>query len=188
MIFGTSVGVNQAAPLIIQIKGTSINKTSSYKYLGTHLDSTLALNGKFNSKAQFQITIAVKTSLKSECKSRKNDLHEYCHFSVYIQWNCKSKSIGERHQENLIEFMNEVLVSSPKPIQTNTMKLTLIMTYVKCHACQIVRASITRQLPAPMTNCFELLSHSKSIRNNKLSIALPRARTRAAQNGFIIKT
>ena len=84
MIFGTSVCVNKAAPLIIQIKGTSINKTSSYKYLGAHLDSTLALNGKFNSKAQFQITIAVKTSLKSKCKSRKNDLHEYCHFSVYI--------------------------------------------------------------------------------------------------------
>ena len=58
------------------------------------------------------------------------------------------------------------------------------MTYVKHHTCQIVRASITRQLPAPMTNCFELLSHSKSIRNNKLSIALPRARTKAAQNGF----
>ena len=58
------------------------------------------------------------------------------------------------------------------------------MTYVKRHACQIVRASITRQLPAPMTNCFELLSHSKLTRNNKLSIALPRARTKAAQNRF----
>ena len=31
---------------------------------------------------------------------------------------------------------------------------------------------------------FELLSHSKSTRNNKLSVALPRVRTKAAQNGF----
>ena len=68
--------------------------------------------------------------------------------------------------------------------KTNTVKLTPIMTYVKRHACQIVRTSITRQLPAPMTNYFELLSHSKSTRNNKLSIALPRVRTKAAQNGF----
>ena len=35
-----------------------------------------------------------------------------------------------------------------------------------------------------MTDHFKLLSHSKSTRNNKLSIALPRVRTKAAQNGF----
>ena len=58
------------------------------------------------------------------------------------------------------------------------------MNYVKHHACQIVRTSITRQLPAPMTNYFELLSHSKSTRNNKLLIALPRVRTKEAKNGF----
>ena len=50
MTFGTSIRVKKAAPLNIQIKGTSINQTSSYKYLGTHLDSTLALTGNFNSK------------------------------------------------------------------------------------------------------------------------------------------
>ena len=56
--------------------------------------------------------------------------------------------------------------------KTNTVKLTPTMTYVKRHACQIVTTSITRQLPAPMTNYFELLSRSKSARNNRLSIAL----------------
>ena len=71
--------------------------------------------------------------------------------------------------------------------KTNTATLTPIMVYVKPHACQIVRTSITRQLPAPMTNYFELLSHSKSTRNNKHSIALPRVRTKAAQMDFIIK-
>ena len=44
MVFGTSIRVKKAAPLNIQIKGTSINQTSSNKYLGTHLDSTLALS------------------------------------------------------------------------------------------------------------------------------------------------
>ena len=58
------------------------------------------------------------------------------------------------------------------------------MNYVKPHACQIVRTSITRRLTAPMTNYFEQLSHSKSIRNNKLSIALTRVRTKEIQNGF----
>ena len=58
------------------------------------------------------------------------------------------------------------------------------MTYVRRHTCQIVRTYITRQLSAPMTNFFELLSHSKSTRNNRLSIALPRVRTKGAQNGI----
>ena len=68
--------------------------------------------------------------------------------------------------------------------KTNAVKLTPVMTYVKRHACQIVRTSITREVPVPMTNYFELLSHSKSTKKNKLLIALPRVRTKAAQNGF----
>ena len=50
MIFGTSVHVNKATAFNIQIKGNSNNETSLYKYLGVHFDSTLALNGNFNSK------------------------------------------------------------------------------------------------------------------------------------------
>ena len=58
------------------------------------------------------------------------------------------------------------------------------MNYVKHHACQVIRTSIVRQLPAPMTNYFKLLSHWKSTWNNKLLTALSRVRTKAAQNGF----
>ena len=42
--------------------------------------------------------------------------------------------------------------------KTNPVKLTPIMNYVKRHACQIVRTFITRQLQAPMTNYFQMLS------------------------------
>ena len=48
MIIGTSIRVKKDTPLSIQIKETSINQTSSYRYLAAHLDSTLALNGNFN--------------------------------------------------------------------------------------------------------------------------------------------
>ena len=55
MIFGTSIRVKKATPLNIQVKGISINQTSSYKYLETHLDSTLALNGYFNSNTKSSV-------------------------------------------------------------------------------------------------------------------------------------
>ena len=111
---------------------------------------------------------------RSECKSCKNDLHEYCHSSVYNQ-NLSWTSLGK------LDWIHEWAVGIIT--KTNTVKLIPIMTYVK-HACQIIRASITRELPAPMTNYFKLLSHSKSTRNNKFSIALPGVRTKVAQNGF----
>ena len=50
MIFGITIRDKKVVPLSIQIKGTSISQTSFYKYLGAHLNSTLALNGKFHSK------------------------------------------------------------------------------------------------------------------------------------------
>ena len=48
MIVGTSIRVKMASSLKIQIKRTSINQTSSNKYLGAHIDSALALNCNFN--------------------------------------------------------------------------------------------------------------------------------------------
>ena len=49
-IFGTSPRIKKTTPLDIKINGTRLNQTTSYKYLGVHLDSTLALNEIFKSK------------------------------------------------------------------------------------------------------------------------------------------
>ena len=49
--------------------------------------------------------------------------------------------------------------------KTNTAQLTPIMNYVKRQACQIVRTSITRQLPAPMaiSNYYHTQSQQETI-------------------------
>ena len=93
-----------------------------------------------------------------------------------VNLNRSRKSLGklDRIHEQAIGIITK----------TNPVKLTPIMNYVKRHACQIVKTSIIRQLTAPMINYFELLSHSRSTRISKLSITLPRVRTKAAQNGF----
>ena len=58
------------------------------------------------------------------------------------------------------------------------------MTSVKRKTCKLVRKSIKKNLPPPMMNYFQPLSHSKNTRNNKKSIILPRVRTVKAQSGF----
>ena len=183
MISGTPTRVKKAAPLNIQIKGTSINQTSSYEYLGAHLDSTLALNGNFNSKYKklsSRLRLLSKLRPNLNVKAAKmiytNIVIAVFTYCGTVNLNLSTTLLGklDRIHERAIGIITK----------TNPVKLTPIMSYVKRRACQIVRTSITRQLPAPMTNYFELVSHSKSTRNNKLSIALPRVRAKAAQNGF----
>ena len=77
--------------------------------------------------------------------------------------------------ENLIEFMNDLLVSSLKSITNNELCET---------SCLPNRQNIYHKAANSTCDYFEQLSHSKSIRNNKLSIALTRVRTKEIQNGF----
>ena len=183
IILGTSIRVKKVAQLNIQIKGTSINQTSLYKYLGTHLDSTLQLNGNFNSKyKKLSSRLQLLSKLRPNLNVKASKMI-YTNIVIPVFTYCGTVNLYlSRTSLGKLDRIHERAVGIIS--KTNTVKLTPIMTYVKRHACQIVRTSITRQLPAPMTNYFELLSHPKSTRNNKLSIALPRVRTKAAQNGF----
>ena len=182
-ISGTPTRVKKVVPLNTQIKGTSINQTSSYKYLGAHLGSTLALNGNFDSKYK---KLSSRLRLLSKLRPNLNIKAAkmiYTNIVIPLFTNCGTVNLNL--SRTLLGKLDRIHERATGIItKTNPVKLTPIMNYVKRHACQIVRTSITRKLPAPMTNYFELLSHSKSTRNNKLSIALPRVRTKAAQNGL----
>ena len=153
--------------------------------MGTNLDSILALNGNFNSKYK---NLSSRLRLLSKLRPNVNVKAAkliYKNIVIPVFTYCGTVNINiSRTSLVKLDRIHERAVGIIT--KTNTVKLTPIMTYVKRHACQIVRTSVTRQLQAPMTNYFELLSHSKSTRN-KLSTALPRAKTKAAQNRFIIK-
>ena len=170
----------------MQIKGTSINQTLSHKFLETHLDSTLALNGNFNSKyKKLSSRLRLLSKLRPDLNVKASKMI-YTNIVIPVFTNCGTVNLNlSRTSLGKLDRIHERAVGILT--KTNTAKLTPITVYVKRHACQIVRTSITRQLPAIMTNYSELLSHSKSTRNNRLSIALPRVRTKADQKGFIIK-
>ena len=180
MILGTSNRIKKAAPLNIQIKGTSVNQTSSYKYLGTHLDSTLALNGNFNSKyKKLSCRLRLQSKLRPDLNVKAAKMI-YTNIVILVFKNCGTVNLNL--SKTLLGKLDRIHEEAVGIItKTNTVKLTPIMTYEKRHACQIVRTSITRQLPVPMSNYFKLFhtQSSKSTTNNKLSIALPRV-----QNGF----
>ena len=115
-----------------------------------------------------------KTTPKSECKSLKMI---YANIDIPVFTYCGTINLN----------LSRTSLGKLDRIHDRAVGIIAKTNKVKRHACQIVRTSITRQLPAIMTNYFELLSHSKSTRNNRLSIALPRVRTKADQKGFIIK-
>ena len=76
MIFGTSV-LKRLSHSTYRSKGPALAKYHRINVWELTLTNT-AIEWEFQfkiQKAQFQITIAVKTTPKSECKSLKNDLH-----------------------------------------------------------------------------------------------------------------
>ena len=123
IILGTSIRVKKVAQLNIQIKGTSINQTSLYKYLGTHLDSTLQLNGNFNSKykklsSRLQLLSKLRPNLtvKASKMIYTNIVLPVFTYCGIVNLNLSRISLGklERIHERAVGIM---LVSSPKSIQ-----------------------------------------------------------------------
>ena len=164
MIFDTSIRVKKAALFNIPIKGTSINQTSSYKQLGTHLDSTLALSGNFNSKYKKLISrlrLLSKLRPNMNIKAAKM-IYTNTVIPVFTYCGTVNLNLSGTSLEKLDRIHERAVGIITK---TNTVKLTPIMTYVKCHACKIVRTSITRQLPAAMTisNYYNIQSQQETI-------------------------
>ena len=130
-------------------------------------------------KAQFQIVIAFKTTPKSEWKSCKSDLYEYCHSIVYNLWNCKSKPIKDITWKTWSESWTSCWYHHQKQSSENNINSELCET-----SCLQNRQKIYHKAATITYDYFELLSHLSSTRNNKLLIALPKVRTKAAKNRF----
>ena len=162
MIFGTQISVKKAAPLNIQIKGTSINQTSLHKYLGAHLDSILALNGNFNSKyKRLSSRLRLLSKLCPNLNVRATKMI-YTNIVIPVFTYCGTVNLSRTSLEKLDQIHERAIGIITK---TNPVKLTPIMNYVKRHACQIARTSITRQLPSPMTisNYYHTQSQQETI-------------------------
>ena len=127
MIFGTSIRVKKATPLNIQVKGISINQTSLYKYLGTHLDSTLQLNGNFNSKYK---KLSSRLQLLSKLRPNVNVkaskmIYTNIVTSVFTYCGTVNLNISKTSSGKLDQIHEQTVGIITK---TNAVKLTPIMT------------------------------------------------------------
>ena len=182
MIFGTSVRVRTAAPLNIQIKGTSINQTSSYKYLA-YLDSTLALNVDFNSKykkpgSRLQLLSKLRPNLNVKAaKIYTNIVIPVFTYCGTVNLDLSRTSLGKlcRIHKRAVGIITKI----------NTVKLTPIMNYVKHHACEMSEHQSQgsyQHLLLTISNYY----HTQ-IQQETNSIALPRVRTKAAQRDICMQ-
>ena len=127
IILGTSIRVKKVAQLNIQIKGTSINQTSLYKYLGTHLDSTLQLNGNFNSrykKLSSRLQLLSKLRPNLNVKASKM-IYTYIVTPVFTYCGTVNLNISRTSLGKLDQIHERAVGIITK---TNAVKLTPIMT------------------------------------------------------------
>ena len=185
MLFGSPARLKKTTPLSIYVNNIEINFTKTYTYLGVLLDPSLNLNENFLKKYRKNSVMGLLVKLRPNLTTSATQTIytsvaipaiTYCGI-VDIDLNrSQTDKLNRLHKraENIIKNGNE----------RTTAQITPITTALKRRACSIVRKCISKDLPPPMDNYFEIMTHEQRTRNNNLSIRLPKVKTECARKGF----
>ena len=180
MLFGTAKRLSSSnAKLNLYYNHTQIASTTSYKYLGTLLDSTLSLNGDFD-----------KTYKKASGKLRllsslKNRLDPYTIKRIYtgiilptLLYNCVvNLRLTQTQLQKLISLDKRVskLIGGHVPsIANERLK----------HAALLVRKCLDENVCENFHGYFSRNIHRVSTRNNGLTLHVPRVKLEVANASF----
>lgn len=145
MIFGTPARIKKAAPLNVIVNGSSLNQTTSYKYLGVNLDSTITLNEDFNSKQK-----KLSSRLRLLSKVRPNltaEAAKMIYTSIVVSVFTYCGTVNLNLSRTSIEKLNQIHNRAVTVITGNKSQqeiITPIMTSIKRHACKLSHDQLQR--------------------------------------------
>ncbi|KAK2552043.1 hypothetical protein P5673_027065 [Acropora cervicornis] len=166
MIFGTAKRLNA-------LNGTLINTTSSYKYLGVNLDSSLNLKlhfekmykrtaGRFNLLRRIRPLID-KTSAEKIYKAMIQPVFTY-RGTLGLCWSRSRKSRIES-----IERQSQKVIGGNYQVQT-------VESLMKRQSCQLVFDCLKDNVCTPFKGYFTKIEHNINTRNNGCLLKLPKAK------------
>ncbi|PFX32846.1 putative RNA-directed DNA polymerase from transposon BS [Stylophora pistillata] len=173
MLFGTAKRINlQDKELKLSVNGTLINNTSTYKYLGVHLDSSLNLASHFDriyKKAATRINLL---------RSIRPLIDQKCAESIYntmiapIFTYCGT--LGLSFPDYRKEMIKNIERRGFKVIGNSSFNPPSVNNLIKRKSCLFVFDCLLNNVCTPFKNYFERLVHSKATRNNGISVKLPK--------------
>lgn len=177
MMFGTAQRLSKL-PRIIELKYRYgiINVTTSYKYLGIKIDSTLNLNSQFDTsykKASARLNLLARLRNRMDIDTANAiyrtmvlPMFRYCSLVQLKQTptQLKKYTTFERRAARILG-------------NTDDSKLPTIQGFRKRTACEFVRKCLDDMICENFHNYFEKVNHSIATRNNNVSLRLPALRT-----------
>ena len=192
MLFGTAkrLSLFHGRQLNLTVNGSFINSTTTYKYLGVHLDPTMNLETHFNKtykKAAGRVNLLrrIRSSiglLNAEriYRAMIMPVFTYCG-TTGLGWSDTSKRlIGN------IERRSLAIIAPNSSNHSADLRIPSVDSILKRNACLFVFNCLHGNVCNPFKNYFMKTNHALNIRKNHSSVQLPRMKLEIGRQGFFI--
>ena len=185
LVFGTAQRLKrQSGEICVRYKGTKINTTTSYRYLGVEIDSTLNLNTNFElcykrASGRLRLLSKLRCFLDSTtaCKLYRSmivPVVTYCGILNLKPTTGQSRKLAALHERaRRIIGMRAKECSVLSPERSNIKR-----------ACILVHNILNNDICDALQSHITTHEHIKTTRNNKCLATLPRIKTEYARKGF----
>eukprot|EP00794_Sanderia_malayensis_P001521 gene1521-1682_t len=160
-----------------------INITSTYKYLGVHLDSSSNLNSDFDAKykkASGRLQLLAKIRSHLDIESAKA-IYRAMVLPVLTYCGILNLKLNRTQENKLNSFHNRAMQMVAKNQRSEIISPN---NAVKKGACVLVYNILQNNVCHALNQYFMCQEHCKNTRNNHCSVYLPRIRTEYARKGF----
>ena len=189
MILGTAKRLSrlQGKQLNLMINGPPINSTTTYKYLGVHLDPTLNFETHFNKtykKAAGRVNLLRKIRSSITCAAAESIYRAmimpdftYCSLITLSYSNTRRQLIRK------IEHRGLSCISSGLDNKTD-IRIPSVDSYLKRKVSLCVFDCLLGNACTPFKNYFKRVNHNVNTRNRFSSIELPKMKLEFGRRSF----
>ena len=186
MMFGTAKNLaQQPQSLKVIFRNQLINATTTYKYLGVHIDHSLNMNSNFNivyKKACGRLRLLRKIRPFLNTLAAKA-IYQGMIVPILTYCGLINLHLSQSREDKLLAFHHRAL----DIIRSNTkyecdINSPSIINQIK--ACQMVRNCLDGNVCSNFMNYFEINAHERSTRNSGYQLKLPKMRLEYSRRSF----
>ena len=190
MLFATAKRLNcfDGKELNLTVNGCRINTTTTYKYLGVHLDPTLNLDTHFlktYKKAAGRVNLLRRIRSNIDVFSAERiyrtmimPIFTYCGQSTLGWSETRKRKIRDLEQRS-----HRTILPNPTCL-TCVLRLPTVENTLMRKACNFVFDCLQGNVCTPFKNYFNFLTHYRDTRNCRATVVLPKVKLEFARKSF----
>ena len=168
------------------INGLPINGTTSYKYLGVHLDPTLNFETHFNKtckKAAGRVNLLRKIRFSITCAAAES-IYRAMILPVFTYCNIATLSYSNTSKRQICNIERRGLNIITSGLENMYIRIPSTDSYMKRKVCLYVFDCLLGNVCMPFKNFFTRTSHNFNTRNRFSSVELPKMKLESGRQSF----